>query len=124
VDGEYVANLEPEAIARGCEASLGRLGIDCIDLYYQHRDNPQVPLADSLGAFETLRREGKIRAIGLSNFTADRIDEAVATCRREGFAAPAALQPWYYLVERGKFEPDLQQAALRNHLGVFPFYSL
>src|SRR3954468_18159828 len=124
VDGEYVANLEPEAIARGCEASLGRLGIDRIDLYYQHRDNPRIPLADSLGAFDGLRREGKIRAIGLSNFTVERIDEAVATAKREGFAAPVALQPWYNLVERGKFEPDVRDAALRNQLGVFPFYSL
>jgi len=124
VDGEYVAALQPEVIARGCEASLRRLGIEAIDLYYQHRDNPAVPLADSLGAFDKLRRDGKIRAIGLSNFTAERIDEAVATSAREGFVAPAALQPWFNLVERGKFEPDVREAALRNHLGVFPFYSL
>jgi aryl-alcohol dehydrogenase-like predicted oxidoreductase len=124
VDGEYVANLKPEVIARGCEASLRRLGIDRIDLYYQHRDNPKVPLSDSLGAFETLRRDGKIRAIGLSNFAAERIDEAVATCQREGFAKPAALQPWYNLVEREKFEPEVRDAALRNHIGVFPFFSL
>src|SRR5215212_413596 len=63
VDGEYVAALEPEVIARACDASLRRLGVDCIDLYYQHRDNPAVPLADSLGAFDALRRAGKIRAI-------------------------------------------------------------
>jgi len=124
VDGEYVANLRPQVIARGCEASLRRLGIDRIDLYYQHKDNLKVPLADSLGAFDALRCEGKIRAIGLSNFSAQRIDEAVATCRSEGFAAPAALQPWYNLVAREKFEPDLQEAALRNNLGVFSFYSL
>src|SRR4051812_6331935 len=124
VDGEYVANLEPEVIARACDASLRRLGIDRIDLYYQHKDNPRVPLADSLGAFDALRREGKIRAIGLSNFTAARVDKAAATSKREGFAAPAALQPWYNLVERGKFEPELRDAARRNHLGVFPFYSL
>jgi aryl-alcohol dehydrogenase-like predicted oxidoreductase len=124
VDGEYVAALQPDVIARACEASLRRLGIDRIDLYYQHRDNPAVPLADSLGAFDELRRAGKIRAIGLSNFTAERVDEAVATSRREGFAAPAALQPWYNMMERGKFEPDLRDAALRNKLGVFPFYSL
>jgi len=124
VDGEYVAALEPEVIARACAASLRRLGIDCIDLYYQHRDNEKVPLADSLRAFEKLRRDGKIRAIGLSNFTADRIDTAVGTAKREGLAAPAALQPWYNMVEREKFEPDLRDAALRNHLGVFPFYSL
>jgi aryl-alcohol dehydrogenase-like predicted oxidoreductase len=124
VDGEYVAALQPDVIARACDASLRRLGIDRIDLYYQHRDNPAVPLADSLGAFEALRRSGKIRAIGLSNFTAERVDEAVATSRREGFAAPAALQPWYNMMERAKFEPDLRDAALRNKLGVFPFYSL
>ena len=124
VDGEYVAALQPDVIARACDASLRRLGIDRIDLYYQHRDNPAVPLADSLGAFDELRRAGKIRAIGLSNFTAERVDEAVATSKREGFAAPAALQPWYNMMERGKFEPDLRDAALRNKLGVFPFYSL
>jgi aryl-alcohol dehydrogenase-like predicted oxidoreductase len=124
VDGEYVAALQPDVIARACDASLRRLGIDRIDLYYQHRDNPAVPLADSLGAFDELRRAGKIRAIGLSNFTAERVDEAVATSRREGFAAPAALQPWYNMMERAKFEPDLRDAALRNKLGVFPFYSL
>ena len=124
VDGEYVAAMTPDVIARGCEASLERLGVETIDLYYQHRDNESVPLADSLGAFEKLRRDGKIRAIGLSNFRAERIDEAAATSTREGFAAPAALQPWYNLVERGKFEPDARDAALRNHLGVFPFYSL
>jgi aryl-alcohol dehydrogenase-like predicted oxidoreductase len=124
VDGEYVAAMTPDVIARGCEASLKRLGIETIDLYYQHRDNPAVPLVDSLGAFEKLRRDGKIRAIGLSNFAADRVDEAAATAKREGFAAPAALQPWYNLVERGKFEPDVRDAALRNTLGVFPFYSL
>lgn len=124
VDGEYVAALQPDVIARACDASLERLGIETIDLYYQHKDNESVPLADSLGAFETLRRDGKIRAIGLSNFAAHRIDEAVATSKREGFAAPAALQPWYNLMERGKFEPDIRDAALRNHLGVFPFYSL
>ena len=124
VDGEYVANLDPAVIARACESSLQRLGIEAIDLYYQHRDNPKVPLADSLGAFEELRRDGKIRAIGLSNFSAERIDQAVAASKQEGFAAPAALQPWYNMMERGKFEPDLRDAALRNHLGVFPFYSL
>ena len=65
---EYVASLDPQVIARGAEASLKRMGIETIDLYYQHRDNPDVPLADSLGAFEKLRLAGKIRATGLSNF--------------------------------------------------------
>src|SRR5215208_2720618 len=124
VDGEYVASLEPAVIARACDASLERLGVETIDLYYQHRDNEKVPLADSLGAFERLREQGKIRAIGISNFAADRVDEAVNTARSHGLMPPVALQPWYNLVERERFEADLRDAAIRNGLGVFPFYSL
>ena len=124
VDGEYVASLDPRVIAKACDASLQRLGVDTIDLYYQHKDNPKVPLADSLGAFERLVEAGKIRAIGLSQFTADRLDEAVETSRRLGLTPPSALQPWYNLVERQKFEGDLRDAALRHGLAVFPFYSL
>ena len=63
----------------GLEEAWTPHGIDRIDLYYQHKDNPQVPLADSLGAFDALRREGKIAAVGLSNFGPVRIDQAVAT---------------------------------------------
>jgi aryl-alcohol dehydrogenase-like predicted oxidoreductase len=124
VDGEYVAMLEPAVIARACEASLDRLGLDTIDLYYQHRDSETVPLADSLGAFELLREQGKIRATGLSNFAADRIDEAVSTARSCGFMPPVALQPWYNMVERERFEGELRDASIRNSLGVFPYYSL
>src|SRR5215213_10072700 len=71
IDGEFVAALEPEVIARACDASLRRLGIECIDLYYQHRDSPRVPLADSLGAMDALMKSGKVRALALSQFTAD-----------------------------------------------------
>src|SRR4051812_11824316 len=63
-DGEYVASLAPEVIVRAADASLQRMGIETIDLYYQHRDNPDVPLTESLGAFEALRAAGKIRATG------------------------------------------------------------
>ena len=124
VDGEYVAALEPEVIARGCDESLKRLGVDHIDVYYQHRDNERVPLPDSLGAFDLLREQGKIRAIGISNFTAERADEAVQTSRRLGLMPPVALQPMYNLVERGPFEAELRDAAIRNDLGVFPYYGL
>ena len=124
VDGEYVAALDPAVIARACDSSLGRLGIDRIDLYYQHRDNDAVPLADSLGAFELLREQGKIRATGLSNFAADRVDEAVSTARQCGYQPPVALQPKYNMMERGEFEGELRAAAIRNGLGVFPYFSL
>jgi aryl-alcohol dehydrogenase-like predicted oxidoreductase len=120
----FFEGLAPDKILAACDASLERLGIERIDLYYQHKDDQTVPLADSLGAFERLVELGKIRAIGLSQFTADRLDEAMETSRRLGLTPPSALQPWYNLVERQKFEGDLRDVALRHGLAVFPFYSL
>ena len=124
VDGEYVAALDPAVIARACESSLRRLGVETIDLYYEHRDNDAVPLADSLGAFESLRQQGKIRATGLSNFAAARVDEAVNTAHRCGYVPPIALQPKYNLMERCEFEGELHDSAIRNGLAVFPYFSL
>ena len=124
VDGEYVASLEPDVVMRACEGSLGRLGIDRIDLYYQHRDNEKVALADSLGAFDTLAKAGKIRAVGLSNFTAPRLTEAMRVAADDGLMPPSALQPWYNMVEREKFEGELRDAAVAEGLAVFSFYSL
>jgi len=124
VDGEYVASLEPNVVKRACDASLERLGIERIDLYYQHRDNEKVPLADSLGAFDDLIGAGKIRAIGLSNFTPERVEAALAVGIAGGMNLPVALQPWYNLVEREKFEGPLAEVALARGLSVFPYYSL
>jgi len=120
----FMAGLAPDTIAPACEASLQRLGVEAIDLYYQHKDDDSVPLADSLGAFHKLRRAGKIRAIGLSNFTADRVEEALAVSLSQGFDQPAALQNWYNLVERGKYEGALQDVTLARGLAMFPYYSL
>ena len=120
----FFEGLAPDKIAAACDSSLERLGVGQIDLYYQHKDDESVPLADSLGAFDRLVQSGKIRAVGLSQFTARRLDEAMETARRLGLAAPTALQPWYNLVERAKFEGELRESALRHGLAVFPFYSL
>jgi len=120
----FMAGLAPATIAPACDASLARLGVETIDLYYQHKDDETVPLADSLGVFDELKRSGKIRAIGLSNFTAPRVEEALALSASHGFARPAALQNWYNLVEREKFEGPLRDVALREGLAVFPYYSL
>ena len=119
-----MAGLAPETIAAACDASLQRLGVDCIDLYYQHKDDEAVPLADSLGAFDELRRAGKIRAIGLSNFTANRVEEAMQVAKDQQLEPPCALQTWYNLVERAKLEGPLRDAATFNGLGILPFYSL
>lgn len=120
----FNAGLSPDTIEPSCDASLRRLGIDTIDLYYQHKDDPKVPLSESLGAFERLREKGKIRATGLSNFTADRVDEAVKTAQTCGFAPAAALQPKYNLVDRLDYEGELRDTAVRHGLAVFPYYGL
>ena len=120
----FMAGLAPDSIVPACEASLKRLGIDAIDLYYQHKDDEAVPLADSLGEFDALARQGKIRAIGLSNFSAGRVDQAMQAASDNGLTAPSALQPWYNLVERERFEGELRGAAERAGLAVFPYYSL
>jgi len=120
----FMAGLAPETIAPACDASLRRLGIDRIDLYYQHKDDESVPLADSLGEFDKLAKAGKIRAIGLSQFTAPRLQRAMDTAVAGGMLKPCCLQTWYNLVEREKFEGELRDTALANGLGVFPFYSL
>ena len=120
----FMAGLAPETIAPACEASLERLGIDRIDLYYQHKDDESVPLADSLGAFDKLAKAGKIRAIGLSQFTAPRLQRAMDTAASGRMLKPCCLQTWYNLVERDKLEGELRDTALANGLGIFPFYSL
>ena len=120
----YSAGLKPDTIAAACDASLARLGIDRIDLYYQQKDDEGVPLADSLGAFDELRRAGKIDAIGLSNFSPERVEEALRVSIDHGFDQPVALQNWYNMVEREKFEGPLQDVALNRGLSFFPYYSL
>jgi len=120
----FMAGLAPDTIAPACEASLGRLRVEAIDLYYQHKDDESVPLADSLGAFDALRAAGKIKSIGLSNFTAARVEEALSVSIEQGFEQPVALQNWYNLMERGKYEGDLEQVTANRGLAMFPYYSL
>ena len=120
----FEEGLAPEVVERACEASLQRLGVDAIDLYYQHKDDPAAPLADSLGAFDALKRAGKIRAVGLSQFSAERLDEAMTLATRDGLERPCVLQTWYNLLEREKLEGPLGDTALRHGLGILPFYGL
>ena len=120
----FFEGLAPEKIAAACDASLQRLGIDAIDLYYHHKDDPNVPLADSLGAMDALVKAGKIRSIGLSQYSPERLDEAVRTAEANGLMKPCALQTWYNLVEREKLEGALSDTALAHGLGIIPFYGL
>ena len=120
----FFEGLAPEKIAAACDASLQRLGIDTIDLYYHHKDDPNVPLADSLGAMDALVKAGKIRSIGLSQYSPERLDEAVRTAEANGLMKPCALQTWYNLVEREKLEGALSDTALAHGLVIIPFYGL
>lgn len=120
----FTAGLAPETIAPSCEASLQRLGIDTIDLYYHHKDDPKVPLAESLAAVDALVRVGKVRAIGLSQYSPERLDEAMDTAEQHGLTRPCALQTWYNMVERRKLEGPLLDVAVGSGLGVIPFYGL
>ena len=120
----FMAGLAPETIAPACEASLRRLGIETIDLYYHHKDDPNVPLVDSLGAMDALVKAGKVRAIGLSQYSPERLDEAMRVVGENSLARPCALQTWYNLVDRDKLEGPLRDAALENRLGIVPFYGL
>jgi aryl-alcohol dehydrogenase-like predicted oxidoreductase len=120
----FMAGLAPNTIASSCDASLERLGIETIDLYYHHKDDPAVPLAASVGAMDALVTAGKVRAVGLSQYEAGRLDEAMSTAEAEGFSRPCALQAWYNLVERAKLEGPLRDAAMTHGLGILPFYGL
>ncbi|MTD46445.1 aldo/keto reductase [Conexibacter sp. W3-3-2] len=119
-----LANLRPESILRACDASLERLGVETIDLYYQHRDDEDVPLQESLGAFDELVRAGKIKHVGLSNFSAARLREAVAVTQEHGYAPISVLQPQYNLLDRAGFEGELQDVCVEHGIAVVPFYGL
>lgn len=119
-----MAGLAPQTIAAACETSLERLGVETIDLYYQHKDDEAVPLAESLGAFEQLRNAGKIRAVGLSNFSAQRIDEAIDTAVKARWEPASAVQGWYNLVERGKYEDEVADVVTGRELSFLSYYSL
>ena len=120
----FFEGLAPDKIAAACDASLRRLGIETIDLYYHHKDDPAVPLAESLGAMDALVKAGKVRAAGLSQYSAERLDEAIRAAEANGLTRPCALQTWYNLVERPKLEGELRDTALGHGLGIIPFYGL
>lgn len=119
-----VAGLAPANVRAAADASLQRLRIDHIDLYYAHYDDPETPLAETVAAFSELVDAGKVRAIGISNYTADRVAEWIRIAREGGYHLPIALQPHYGLVERDYEHNGLRAVAKGEGLGVFPYYSL
>jgi aryl-alcohol dehydrogenase-like predicted oxidoreductase len=120
----YDKGLSPDWIADAVEASLQRLGTDYVDLYYAHKDDLGVPLEETLTAFDRLVKSGKVRAIGASNYSAERLTEALDVSEREGLAQYIVLQPEYNLMVRDRFEGALQQLCVERGLGVLPYFAL
>ena len=117
-------DLSPAHIVQACEASLRRLGTDTIDLYFAHQDDTAQPQEDVLAAFDRLVMAGKVRAIGASQYKAERLASALEISRANGLARFEALQPLYNLVSRGVFEGALQDLCGSEGIGVVPFYGL
>ncbi|MCU1219976.1 MAG: alcohol dehydrogenase [Candidatus Angelobacter sp.] len=111
-------------IMRQVEGSLKRLQTDHIDLYQSHRDDPSTPIEETLEAYAQLIHQGKVRVIGCSNFTAERIRESLAVSRKHNWPRYESMQPHYNLYERAAYETELEPLALQEKLGVIPYYAL
>jgi aryl-alcohol dehydrogenase-like predicted oxidoreductase len=106
------------------EDSLRRLQTDYIDLYQSHRDDPETPVEETLSAYADLVKQGKVREIGASNFSADRLAESLKVSTAKGLPRYQSLQPQYSLVERAEFEGPLEELCLAEKVGVIGYYSL
>lgn len=116
--------LSSTSIRTGVEASLRRLGTDYIDLYYSHRDDETVEIAETVGTFGELVAAGKVRALAASNFSAARLAESLKVADELSVARYVALQPLYNLVERDGFEGELQDLVARENLVTVPYSAL
>jgi aryl-alcohol dehydrogenase-like predicted oxidoreductase len=123
-DGAGGIGLKAARIAALVEDSLRRLRTDHIDVYFAHRDDPDTPLEESLEAFDGLVKAGNVRALGASNFTADRLAEALRISDANGWARFTVLEPHYNLLERGLFEGALQDLCVAENIGVIPYWGI
>lgn len=116
--------LRPEAVSRALDGSLERLGTNYVDLYYAHRDDLATPLDEVVGAYDAAFRSGKARELGASNYTTDRLGDALATADRLGARPFTVIQPLYNLVARDEYEGTLQELCLARGMAVTPYYGL
>ena len=116
--------LSKARITAAVEESLVRLQTDYIDLYQAHRDDEATPLEETMEAFAALVKQGKVRALGASNYSAARLSAALDASARLGLPRFESLQPQYNLLERAEFEGELEQLVLREQIGVINYYSL
>jgi aryl-alcohol dehydrogenase (NADP+) len=118
------AGLAPANIAAAADASLARLGVEHIDLYYAHEDDPETPLEETMAAFAELVRAGKVRYVAASNYTAPRLADALATSDRIGAPRYVGVQTHYNLVHRDEYEAELAPLCGRERLSGFAYSAL
>lgn len=116
--------LSKRYITQAVEDSLSRLQTDYIDLYQAHRDDKDIPLEETLEAFDGLIKTGKVRAIGASNYTGARLGEALRVSDQKSLLRFQTLQPLYNLYDRFNYETDLEAVCVSGALGVVPYFSL
>ncbi|MDR3679201.1 MAG: aldo/keto reductase [Flavipsychrobacter sp.] len=122
--GDGKKGVSKKYILQAAEDSLKRLQTDHIDLYWTHFDDVATPVEETLEAYAQLVKEGKVRVIGTSNMSPERIQESLNVSKEKGYPAYQALQPLYNLYDREGYETKYEQIALDNNLGVFPYYAL
>lgn len=122
--GEGRKGLKAAYIRQAVEDSLRRLQTDYIDLYQAHKDDEETPLEETLSAFDELVKSGKVRYIGASNYSGERLAAALETSRKNGLASYVSLQPHYNMVEREQYETELLPVVKKYQLGVIPYFSL
>ncbi|SER47582.1 aryl-alcohol dehydrogenase (NADP+) [Propionibacterium cyclohexanicum] len=115
--------LSAKNVRAGAQASLKRLGVDHIDLYYAHFDDPDTPLAETVEAFASLVRDGLVRYVGVSNYSAARIREWLELSAGQPQARPVAIQPHYNLVHRDP-EADVVPLAVTQQISLVPYFGL
>ena len=111
-------------IMKAVEDSLKRLQTDHIDLYFTHWDDNKTPVEETLGAYQKLIEQGKVRYIGASNLSAERLKESLDASKEQNLPKYEVFQPEYSLVQRDKFEGDIQKICQENNLGVTSYFSL
>lgn len=116
--------LAPATVAAALDASLKRLQTDYVDLYYAHRDDQSMPLEEIAGGLDALVKAGKVRALGASNFTAERLHAARAAAMSKGFAPYIVIQNEFNLITRDQHEGAMRELCLKEGVAALPYYAL
>lgn len=122
-EGPDMEGAGADYLQRALEASLERLGVEVIDLYQMHAWDPETRIEETLGALDSMVEEGKVRHIGISNYTGWQIERTMTTARQHGWAEPVSLQPQYNLLARD-IELEVMPASMENGLGLLPWSPL